>query len=313
MLEAFEFSFLVTGPIFFIICAGIILKKRGIVTEEFAKSGSDLVFNVALPALLFSKIVDADFSHPPLFLIFYACASLLILFIAIDRFWAPFIRKEDRGAFVQGILRSNVGIVGLAYCLSAFGDSVVSLISVYLATIVILVNTLCVVTLCRHNVVGGARASFTGTLKAITKNPLIVTIVFALILSALNVKVSGVVMDTLEYLAKLTLPLALICVGATIRWHEFQVSKNLYLAIFGKLVLFPGVITLGAIAFGFRGQELGVLYLMSAAPTAAASYPMIRSIGGNQHLTAAIIAATSIGAMLSTTVGLFFLRSYGLI
>ncbi len=313
MLEAFEFSFLVTAPIFLIICAGVILKKRGIVTAEFAKSGSDLVFNVALPALLFSKIVEADFSHPPFFLIFYACISLLILFITIDRFWAPFIKQEDRGAFVQGILRSNMGIIGLAYCLSAFGDSIISLVSVYLATVVILVNVLCVVTLCRHHDGDGATASFSNTVKAVVKNPLIVTIVFALVLSALNVKVSRVIMDTLEYLSKLTLPLALLCVGASIRWHEFQVSKNLYLAIFGKLILFPGIITVGAVTLGFRGEELGVLYLMSAAPTAAASYPMVRAIGGNQYLTAAIIAATSIGAMLSTTLGLFLLRSYELI
>lgn len=312
MLEAFEFSFLVTAPIFLIICAGIILKKRGLVTAEFAKSGSDLVFNVALPALLFSKIVGADFSHPPFFLILYACTSLIILFILIDRFWAPFIKKEDRGAFVQGILRSNLGIIGLAYCLSAFGDSIISLVSVYLAITVILINVLCVITLCRHGGEGRS-ASFIGTLKAVVTNPLIVTIVVALIFSAFNVKVNRVIMDTLEYLSKLTLPLALICVGASIRWHEFQVSKSLYLAIFGKLILFPGIITVGAIAFGFRGEELGLLYLMSAAPTAAASYPMIRAIGGNQHLTAAIIAATSIGAMLSTTVGLFLLRSYALI
>jgi len=313
VLAAFEFSFLVTAPIFLIICTGVVLKQRRIISDEFAKSGSDLVFNVALPALLFSKIINTDFSHPPLGLILYACLSILLIFILVDRCLAPLIKTEDRGAFVQGILRSNMGIIGLAYCLSAFGDSVISLVSVYLASVVILVNILCVVTLCRHQQEKKVEPSLLGTIKEVAKNPLIITILCALILSALDVTVNRVLLDTLEYLSKLTLPLALICVGASIRWHEFQSSKNLYFASFGKLFLFPGLITVGAIMFGFRGEELGVLYLMSAAPTAAASYPMIRAIGGNQYLTAAIIAATSLGSMLSTTLGLFLLRSFELI
>jgi predicted permease len=52
---------------------------------------------------------------------------------------------------------------------------------------------------------------------------------------------------------------------------------------------------------------------MSAAPTAAASYPMAQAMKANHHLAAAIIAATSLGSMLSKTLGIFLLRSVGLI
>ena len=64
---------------------------------------------------------------------------------------------------------------------------------------------------------------------------------------------------------------------------------------------------------GFRGQELGVLFLMSASPTAAASYPMVQAMGLNYHLAAAIIAATSLGSIISSTLGIFLLRTLGLI
>ena len=82
----------------------------------------------------------------------------------------------------------------------------------------------------------------------------------------------------------------------------------LYGATLGKLVLVPLLVTAGGIAAGLRGTDLGVLYLMIAAPTAAASYPMTQSLGGNHHLAAAIIAATSVGAIVSSTVGIFLLR-----
>ncbi|MFO7577798.1 MAG: hypothetical protein R6W66_08740, partial [Pelovirga sp.] len=71
--------------------------------------------------------------------------------------------------------------------------------------------------------------------------------------------------------------------------------------------------TAGGILFGLRGQELGVLYLMSASPTAAASYPMTMAMGGNYHLAAAIIAMTTLGSLFFTTLGVFVLRSFGLI
>jgi malonate transporter len=50
------------------------------------------------------------------------------------------------------------------------------------------------------------------------------------------------------------------------------------------------------------------LYMMMAAPTAAAAYPMVRSIGGDHHLTAAIIAGSTLCSMLTSTAGLFLLR-----
>ena len=63
-------------------------------------------------------------------------------------------------------------------------------------------------------------------------------------------------------------------------------AGNTALAGFGKLVAMPLVFTLGAWAAGFRGMELGVLMLMASSPSAAASYSMVRAMGGNATLAA---------------------------
>jgi predicted permease len=99
-----------------------------------------------------------------------------------------------------------------------------------------------------------------------------------------------------------------LCVGATIRWQEFRSSKLLYWAISSKIVFIPLVATSLGFYFGLRGEELGVLFMMTAAPTAAAAYPMVRSIGGDYHLTAAIIAGSTLMSIVSSTLGLFVLR-----
>jgi predicted permease len=106
----------------------------------------------------------------------------------------------------------------------------------------------------------------------------------------------------------MTLPLALLCVGASIRWYEFRASKLLYLAIAGKIMILPVLATVLGYMLGLRGVELGVLYIMMGAHTAAAAYPMVRSIGGDHHLTAAIIAGSTVLSVFTSTLGLFILR-----
>ncbi len=311
---AFYFAIKTTAPIFCIIVLGILFKRIGWVTDEFARIGSNLVFKVTLPCLLFVKIIQTDFSHGlPTGLVLYALSATVIMFLLFDRLVAPYLQGVfDRGVFVQGVIRGNVGIVGLAYCLSAFGESVVATASIYLAFMTILINILAVFTLTRHQEANCQRDFFRIFLD-IVKNPLIIAICVAMVLSLSKVQVSGILLEIGDYLGRMTLPLALLCAGATIRLNEFQRSRPLYWAVFGKLFIVPIVITIGGFMLGFRGESLGILFLMSATPTAAASYPMALAMGANYHLAAAIIAATSLGSIVSITLGIFLLRSFGLI
>lgn len=312
MLSNLLFALEVTAPTFLVICTGIFLKRIGVINNEFADIGSALVFKVTLPCMLFVKLVQVDFHFIPLKLVLYALVSTTIAFLILE--WlTPRIAKRDRGAFVQGSFRSNMGIVGFAYCLNAYGDPVIATVSIYLAFVTILYNVISLITLTRHAVKQSDQLSIRDTLLQIVKNPLIVAISLAIILSLIEFIPPHFILETMGYLGETSMPLALLCAGASIRWRDFRVSNNLYYATFAKLVALPLFIVLGGILIGLRGQELGILYLMSAAPTAAASYPMVRAVGGNHYLAAAIIASTSLAAVLAITPGLFILRSLGLV
>ncbi|MBW2477550.1 MAG: AEC family transporter, partial [Deltaproteobacteria bacterium] len=311
----FNFALLITAPIFFILALGVLFKRIGLVTEDFARIGSDLVFKVTLPCLLFVKLVKTDFLNGlPVALIVYALLATVLLFLVLDRLIAPQLHtSQDRGVFVQGAFRSNMGIIGLAYCLSAFGEGVVTAASIYLAFMTTLFNVLAVITLTRHRGQAVGEKSVRYILQGIVKNPLILAIVAGVFISLANVHIPDILLNTGSYFAQMTLPLALLCAGATIRLQEFQTSRPLYWAVSAKLLIIPLLITAGGVVVGLRGETLGVLYLMCAAPTAAASYPMAQAMNANHHLAAAIIAATSIGSLLSTTLGIFLLRQLGLI
>jgi len=315
MTADFYFALTITAPIFSILGLGIIFKRIGLITEDFAKVGADLVFKVTLPCLLFVKLVETDFRHNlPIILIVYAVLATIGVFVFLDRLMTGWIATpSDRGVFVQGAFRGNMGIIGLAFCLSAFGDGVVAVASMYLAVLTTLFNVLSVMTLTRHQS-GNVNASGKWrVLLQIGKNPLIIAIVIGVLVSLSRIPVPALLLTTGEYFARMTLPLALLCAGASIRLLEFKGDRALYWASAGKLLFVPLVITAGGAVIGLRGQELGVLYLMSASPTAAASYPMALSLGGNHHLAAAIIAMTSLGSVFFITAGVFVLRSLGLI
>lgn len=315
MLADLNFAIFITAPIFCILGLGVLFKRIGWVTEEFARVGSDLVFKVTLPCLLFVKLVETDFRHGlPVMLIIYALIATVAIFLLLDHALAPKLEDpRQRGVFVQGAFRGNMGIIGLAYCLSAFGEGVVTAASVYLAVMTTLFNVLAVITLTRHQGRPVGQGSLAGVLWGILKNPLILAICAGVLVSLSGLQISEILLNTGGYFAQMTLPLALLCAGASIRLREFQTSPPLYWAVAGKLLFVPLLITLGGMAVGLRGESLGVLFLMCSAPTAAASYPMAQAMKADHHLAAAIIAATSLGSVVTTTLGIFLLRSFSLI
>lgn len=306
------FSFAVTGPIFLLLGLGAWLARLRAVNDNFVEVGSRLVFTWALPALLFVSIAKTSISATTnLELIAYGLVAMLVLFVLTEWAVTALVQPpEDRGVVVQGIFRSNMAIIGLAYCVNAYGEVALAAASLYVGILSILFNILGVITLSRslHKHQGVGRM-----LRNIVTNPLIIGIVLALPFAWWDVRPPALVMKAGETLADLTLPLALLCTGASLDFHTLkQEFSNTMLASLSKLVAIPFLFTLGGWWWGFRGMDLGILLLMSSAPTAAASYVMARAMGGNATLAANTVALTTLGSLLTTSVGIVVLQGRGL-
>jgi malonate transporter len=306
MFESLSFALEVTLPISIIILLGIILKKIGWINDEFANTGSNLVFNLTLPCLLFVNIATTNLTdHFPTLLILLATITMTCAFLLFHILAYGISKKIARGAFVQGACRGNMAIIGLALSVNAFGESALSIASMYLAILVVPLNIWSILTLYYHQ---EKAPSGKEVLRSVVTNPLAIAIFLAILVALLAIELPALVIDTGNYLARMTLPLALLCVGATIRWQEFRASKVLYWAISSKIIFIPVVATALGYYFGLRDEQLGVLFMMTSAPTAAAAYPMVRQIGGDYHLTAAIIAGSTIMSIITSTLGMFVLR-----
>ncbi|TBW54884.1 AEC family transporter [Marinobacter halodurans] len=313
-LDHLLFSLSVTAPIFLVMATGWILRRIHWIDDAFVETGSRLVFNLALPALIITSLVNLDldslFSLRQVGFGVAVTLASFVLFWIFSAWWPG--PGPDRGVFVQGAFRGNLGIIGIAVCASLYGNTGLAIGSVLLAGITLTYNVLSVYALTASE--GRQRTSRRQIARGILLNPLIISILLGLTLAAFRIPVPDLVLTSAAYFGRMTLPLALLCVGATLSLDALSHGTvAAFVATALKLLVLPLVGTLAALPFGFSPLELGTLFAMFASPTATASYVMARTMGGNHQLAASIVALTTLLAPVSLSLGIYILRSLALI
>ena len=311
--STFDIAITVIGPVLVLLIMGNVLLRAKLINDEFVATGSKLVFTVALPALLFISISQADFSKAanPVLIITGLTGTLgyFLLLMLASHLMVP--NRQATGVVTQGGFRANMGIIGLAYCAQTYGNDGLAAASVYLGMVTILFNVLSVFIL---NFYQEGKRSLTSQIEGILKNPLIIAIVIALPFSYFDWQLPVLLTTTGEYFAQLTLPLALLCTGASLQFRSFSADWfNISLSSLSKCVFYPAVMVGVAYAAGLRGMPLGIVLLMTIAPTAAASYVMVRTLGGDYRLAASIIAITTVLSLPLTIAAFDFLSGQGLL
>ncbi|MGQ9425397.1 AEC family transporter [Gilvimarinus sp. F26214L] len=314
-LATLNFALGITAPIFLLVVLGIVLKRLQVINEGFITSASWLVFSVGLPTLLFISIIKTHFDQVlNLRLLGVGVLATVAVFVVLQLASRVLVRERDeRGIFVQGSFRGNMGIIGLAFCANAYGEEGLAIASIYMAVLTILYNVLSVYILTR-TLAAGSEAMLKKIAWNIGKNPIVISIVFALLWSYLGIGLHPVLMQSGEYLSAMTLPLALLCIGGSISLRELRLASNVpVLTVIAKLVLVPAATVLIAYPFGFTAMELGVVFLMAATPTATASYIMVHAMGGKGSMAANIVALSTLASVLSVSGGIVILKAMNLI
>ncbi|KPX91323.1 hypothetical protein ALP90_05638 [Pseudomonas amygdali pv. ulmi] len=308
MLAIFLQTLNITAPVFAMLFLGVLLKRIGAINDGFIVAASGLVFNVTMPALLFLGIIHADLraALQPGLLIFFSVATLLSFAFAWG--WAIWrCPQEERGVYVQGAFRGNNGVIGLALAASMYGPYGISLGAILAALVIVFYNTLSTIVLAVYSPV--IKSDPWSVFKSVLANPLIISVIIASPFAYFSIGLPRWLETSGSYLAQMTLPLALICIGGTLSLASLRKSGSLAIsASVMKMITLPLLCTLAAWLVGFRGAELGILFLYFASPTAAASYIMARTANGNYELAAAIIVITTLAAAVTTNVGIFILQ-----
>ena len=241
----------------------------------------------------------------------FSVVSFVLAWALAGSKWLSHEQAQDKGVFVQGAFRSNLGIIGIALCINSYGDSGLGQAALLLAMVTPLFNILSVVVL-GHYQASGEGIDVKRLAITVAKNPLIISIAIALPLSYLELSLPDLLSKPVESISDMTLPLALLCIGGSLDISVLKKSSRLsVISTALKLILFPALAAIGAILVGFEAMTVGIIFLMFASPTAAASFVMAKAMKGNGVMAANIIALTTVFAAFSVSLGLFLLKSYG--
>ena len=110
-----------------------------------------------------------------------------------------------------------------------------------------------------------------------------------------GIQFPGFLEETLTDLGSITIPLALLILGADLDLN-LQTTQVAYLAVVTvcKLLAVPLLFLPPAIFLGFRGQALASLLAMYASPAAVSGYIMAQNENADYHLAGQIVVVTSL-------------------
>lgn len=316
MLEHFFYSLNATLPVFSVMVLGWLLKRAGFLTGEFTRVADRLVFRVALPCMLFLDIAEMDPSQllDGRFVIF-GFAVTLISILAIWLLTRLLMKNRAQvGAFVQGAYRSSAAVLGVALITNAYGDAGYAPLMILAS--VPLYNLFAVMILVLEADGGGRmdRARLKSVGLNLVKNPILIGIFLGFPFALWQLPIPAVAGKTLDLLANLATPLALLAIGAAFDWGDaLKKARPTVLASLIKLVILPAVFLPAAVALGFRDAQLMAILIMLGSPSTPSGYIMAKQMGNDGVLANGIVVLTTLLAAVTITGWIFLLRSLGLL
>ncbi|HDL5699027.1 TPA: AEC family transporter [Mannheimia haemolytica] len=323
LFDSLQFSIGVTLPTILLMLFGIFLRRRKFIDDTFCNMASKVVFNFTLPPMIFLNMLKSplDFSSQ-INLISTGVGGSILIYLWAEWWAARHIEnRRYRCIFTQGTFRTNAAILGIALILNAYGDKALAAASVYISCLVITFNVLAVITLTSS--LSEKKVNFGRLILSILRNPLILAVIAGLTFNyfELSHQIPTPLESAGKLMASLTLPLALICTGASINFKQLKQFNQGAESTINKIVLFSAsirlifapifLLLLGKFVFQLPPMELGIVFVAASAPVASATYAMTRNYGGDGEAAANLIGITTLGSMFSASIGLFLLRQIG--
>lgn len=314
------FSLNTTMPIFLVMVIGYILKQIGMLNDNFVTVANKFNFKVTLPFMLFRDISTVNIREifDLKYVLFCALASTACFWVI----WGAvklFVKdKSIRGAFVQSSFRSSAAVMGLAFIENIYGSSAMGPLMIIGAVPLYNIFSVIVLTFEANEDGEGEEAAHGGRIKKaflnILKNPIILGIAFGMVAALLSLDFPTMVDKTIENVAKMATPLALIALGAGFEGRKALAKIRPTLAASAiKLVIQPLLLLPVAAALGFTGEKMIAILIMLASPTTPSCYIMAKNMKNDGVLTASIIVTTTLLGAFTLTGWIFILKTMGLI
>ena len=294
-------------PIFVIILLGWSLRRLDFMQEGFVKPANRLVYYVAIPAMIFREIAEAELvQHFSLVLVAMTLLPLILVALA-GLILARGIRlpRYRVGSFLQCSFHGNLGYIGLAVAFYFLGDQGFTRASILAGFVMLLQNFLAVVALSRFNKEPDQKISTLSLARRVLLNPVIISAMAGMAFSLAGLELPVIFNRSLKILSGMALPLALLVIGTSISFAQMREQLQLTVLIgILKLLVLPAA---GLILFHLlnlnRIEYLPALILL-ASPSATVSYVMAAEMAGDTDMATAAISVTTLVSAVTFTLWL---------
>ena len=286
-----------------LLLAGTGLRRVGILDAGRTALLNQTAYYVALPALVFVAIYDQAIGDVVSWELFAAVVAALLgtalVASAVHRHRAPTARRSV--AVVQSY-HSNLGYLGLPLVAATFDAEVTAIASVILGIGALVQVPLTVIVLVSMNE-PTAEGAMGRHLRSVAGNPVLVALVAGIAVGAVDIGVPAAAATALDWAGALALPLALLCVGATLRIDPATIDRRATAAVVALKVACMPAIAWGVLAFlGVGAATLTAGVVMLGTPTAVSTYVFATELGGDAGFASLNVFVTTVASVASLTV-----------
>ncbi|KXO12718.1 putative membrane protein [Moritella sp. JT01] len=278
------------APIFLLLILGKVIKKTLVTDEQSWFSINKITYFVLFPAFTFNKTSTMDFGN--IALLDYTVVLIIGFFSAV--FISYLIGKivnidpPSLTSIIQGAGRHN-SFIALAVSAQLLGEKGIILGTITIAILVPFSNIFMV------SVMSSMLHKNTGKkiniLNQLLSNPIIISIFFGLLINYIGWGKDPILYEITKILAGATLPVVLLCIGASLQFSSFKGQLTFcLLSSFSKMIVFPAVVYFTATMLSLPLNFIIVAMIFAISPTSPAGYPLAQQMGGNAPLIAAIIS-----------------------
>lgn len=306
---SFMLAFSTVFPMFFYMAAGFGLRKLNRLSEGTVAQMNKIIYSFCFPFVLFNNVYGVDISsamNGPF--IGVIAAVVLLITLALVIFIPRYIpSKPVQGSMMQGVIRGNSILFALPVVVNIAGKEQAGLVSLSIAVIVPLYNVLCVIIL---ETLRGGKAKPAALLLSMLKNPIIIGTFAGVLVRLAGLRLPGYMEQVVSSIAGLVTPLALIMLGADMRFSDtVKYRKELLITGVLKLVFVPLVTVLAVKALGFDRIAVTTAMALTAVPTSVSSYVMAKELGADGVLAGQIVAVTTAVSVLTVFLWVFILST----
>lgn len=303
-------------PIFALILAGFICRRRGILGPQAASELNRFVVWLALPALLFDTMAHATWQqlNQPAFIAAFAitCGTVFAATLVFRLFKGLPLADASTDAIAAAY--PNTAYIGFPLCLVAFGPD--SLIPTTIATILVVCVLFAIAIVLIEIGVQARQAPhrlMLQVVKSLARNPLIVAPIAGTMLAAFHISLPGSADTFLKLLAAAASPCALVCLGLFLAERQPAATttapRSALLLAGVKLLLQPAIAWgLAAYVFALPPALVGMVVVLAALPTGTGPFMLAEFYRREAQVASRTILFSTLGSLATLSGLLVYLR-----